>query len=391
MITLPLDVAGGAADRLDQRRLAAEEALLVGVDDRDERHLGQVEPLAQQVHAHEHVELAQPQVADDLDPLERVDLRVQVADPEAVLEQVVGEVLGHLLRERGDQRALAGLGASADLVHQVVDLVLGLAHLDLAGPRCPSGARSARRSARSGCARTRPAWPTRTRSAGDVGRNSSKVCGPVVQRARQPEAVVHERLLARAVALVHAADLRHRLVRLVDEARRSRPGRSRAGSTAGRPAGGRRGCASSSRFRCRSRARASSPCRTGCAGAGGATRAACPASSSSLQRASSSSRISSTARSIVGAVGGVVRGRPDADVLELRVDLAGERVEVLDRLDLVAEEDGAVGGLRVGREDLERLAADAEGAAAERRVVARVRGCPRACAGSRRGRPSRPS
>jgi hypothetical protein len=45
---------------------------------------------------------------------------------------------------------------------------------------------------------------------------------------------------------------------------------------------------------------------------------------------------------------------------------------VLDRLDLVAEEDGAVGGLGVGREHLERLAAHAERAAAERLVVARV-------------------
>src|SRR3712207_7600190 len=42
------DVARRAPDRLDQRRLAAEEALLVGVQDRHERHLGQVEPLAQE-------------------------------------------------------------------------------------------------------------------------------------------------------------------------------------------------------------------------------------------------------------------------------------------------------------------------------------------------------
>ncbi len=40
---------------------------------------------------------------------------------------------------------------------------------------------------------------------------------PVVERRRQPEAVLDERLLARAIALVHTADLRHRLVRLVHE------------------------------------------------------------------------------------------------------------------------------------------------------------------------------
>ena len=52
--------------------------------------------------------------------------------------------------------------------------------------------------------------------------------------------------------------------------------------------------------------------------------------------------------------------------------LAGQRVELVQRLDLVAEQVDAVGGLGVGREDLERVAAHAEGAARERRVVARV-------------------
>jgi hypothetical protein len=53
-----LDVAGGAADRLDQRGRAAEESLLVGVDDRHQRDLRQVEPLAQEIHPDEHVEVA---------------------------------------------------------------------------------------------------------------------------------------------------------------------------------------------------------------------------------------------------------------------------------------------------------------------------------------------
>ena len=52
-------VARRAADRLDERAVVAQEALLVGVEDRDERDLGQVEALAQQVDADEHVEDAQ--------------------------------------------------------------------------------------------------------------------------------------------------------------------------------------------------------------------------------------------------------------------------------------------------------------------------------------------
>ena len=49
-------------------------------------------------------------------------------------------------------------------------------------------------------------------------RNSSNVCGRLSSADGQPEAELHQRLLARAVALEHAADLRHGLVRLVDEA-----------------------------------------------------------------------------------------------------------------------------------------------------------------------------
>ena len=48
---------------------------------------------------------------------------------------------------------------------------------------------------------------------------------PVVERRRQPEAVVDQHFLARAIAVVHAADLRHRLVALVDDEQRSRSGR----------------------------------------------------------------------------------------------------------------------------------------------------------------------
>ena len=60
----------------------------------------------------------------------------------------------------------------------------------------------------------------------------------------------------------------------------------------------------------------------------------------------------------------VVGGGPDRDVLEVvRDQLAGEGVEVLQALDLVAEEAGPEGRLGVGREHLQRVAADAEGPA----------------------------
>ena len=104
---LAVDVARRAADGLDQGGLGAQEALLVGVEDGDQAALGDVEALAQQVDADQHVEGAQPQVADDLDALQGVDVGVHVAHPQALLVHVLGEVLGHLLGEHGDQGAVA--------------------------------------------------------------------------------------------------------------------------------------------------------------------------------------------------------------------------------------------------------------------------------------------
>ena len=123
-MALPADVAGGAADGLDEGARRAQEAFLVGVQDGHQRHLGQVEALAQEVDAHEHVELAQAQVAQDLHPLEGVDVGVEVAHPHPEVVVVLGEVLGHALGEGGDEHALLALGPHADLGQEVVHLAL---------------------------------------------------------------------------------------------------------------------------------------------------------------------------------------------------------------------------------------------------------------------------
>src|SRR3546814_3600830 len=64
-----VDVPRGAADRLDEAGLAAQETLLVGVEDRYEPAFGNVETFAEQVDPDQHVEHPEPQVADNLDAL----------------------------------------------------------------------------------------------------------------------------------------------------------------------------------------------------------------------------------------------------------------------------------------------------------------------------------
>ena len=70
--------------------------------------------------------------------------------------------------------------------------------------------------------------------------------------------------------------------------------------------------------------------------------------------------------------GDVVRRREQHEPVELLDDLAGERVDRRDALDLVAEERDADGPLLVGREHLDGVAAHPELVAGEVVVVALV-------------------
>ena len=92
-----LHVARGAAGGLEERGGGPEEALLVRVEDRHQRDLGEVQPLAQQVDADEDVEVAAAEALEDLDALDGVDVGVEVLDPDPGLVQVAREVLGGAL------------------------------------------------------------------------------------------------------------------------------------------------------------------------------------------------------------------------------------------------------------------------------------------------------
>ena len=121
---LAIDVARGAADGLDERGLRAQEAFLVGVENGDERAFGNVEALAQEVDADQHVEGAEPQIADDLDALERVDVGMHVAHAHALLVHVFGEVFGHALGQHGDEHAVTLRCDLAAFADEIVDLGL---------------------------------------------------------------------------------------------------------------------------------------------------------------------------------------------------------------------------------------------------------------------------
>jgi hypothetical protein len=122
-----VDVARGAADGLHQRGLGAQEAFLVRVQDADQRAFGNVQSLAQQIDADQHVESAEAQVADDLDALQGLHVGVDVAHADAGFVQIFGQILGHALGQRGDQHALRLGRRVLAFGDDVVDLAFGRA------------------------------------------------------------------------------------------------------------------------------------------------------------------------------------------------------------------------------------------------------------------------
>ena len=211
-----VDVAGRAPDCLDQRAIAAQVALLVGVEDGDESHFGQIETFAQEVDANQDVELTEPQVAQDVNPLQGLDVGVQVVDPNPRFAQVIGQVFRHALGQRRDQRAIAPPRLTPQLGDEVVDLPRSGAYVD-SGVDQPGGPDQLLhhlcRTPLLEVARCR----RHVEHLADALLPLVEVERPVVERRRQAEAVLHQWDLARAVAAIHAAELGDANVALVDD------------------------------------------------------------------------------------------------------------------------------------------------------------------------------
>ena len=209
-------VSRGASDRLDEACFAAQKALFVRIQDRDQTDLRQIETFAQKVDADERVEFAQAEIADDLHAIERVDVAVHVAHAHAHAVEIFGQVLRHALGQRGDQRAEALFRLHAHFAQKVVDLPLDRTdrNLGIDEPRRTDDLLGDDRRAVQFVACGRCGHADDLRHALHELLEFQRA---VVPRARQTEAVFDERILSCAVAAEHPADLRQRDVAFVDE------------------------------------------------------------------------------------------------------------------------------------------------------------------------------
>ena len=211
------DVSCGTPHGLNERATVPEEALLVRVKDGHERDLWDVKSLSQEVDAHKHIDLALTKISDDVDAVERCRIRVHVVDAKPLVQEVVGEVFCHALGKRGHKDALVAPHALAYLRDKVVNLSVNGTHLNLWVEK-PGGTDDLLNLL------LRHRLLVVSRRCGDVDELGDarlklvKAQRPVVERRGQAEAMLDERDLTRAVSLVHATNLRHRNVTLVDDA-----------------------------------------------------------------------------------------------------------------------------------------------------------------------------
>ena len=196
--------------------MAAQETLFVGIEDSHERHLGQVQTLAQEIDTDEHIIYAGAEVIEDANAVHRIYIAMNVSRLDTELDKVVIELLSHALGQRGHESTLTALGAQHYLLKQVIDLVHSGSYLD-------DGVKKAR-------------WAyellhhdTAAEVQLIVSRRGAhvyhlmchalkflKLKRPIVKGGLKAETIVHEIELAREIAAIHSPDLRHCDVALID-------------------------------------------------------------------------------------------------------------------------------------------------------------------------------
>src|SRR6185295_9821290 len=101
----PVAISRSTTGRLNEGSMRAKIAFFIRVQNRDEAHLGQVQPFSQQIDSDKDIKHSASQIPHNLCALERLDIGVKVSNLQAQLVIVFGQILRHSLRERRDEYA----------------------------------------------------------------------------------------------------------------------------------------------------------------------------------------------------------------------------------------------------------------------------------------------
>ena len=116
-------MAGGAACRLDERGLVAEETFLVGIENAYERDLRKIETFTQEIDADEDVKSGCTELTKDFYPLNRINIRVEVAALQPSGGKILGQIFRSFFGQCGDKNSLTFLDPHSAKFNGLVDLI----------------------------------------------------------------------------------------------------------------------------------------------------------------------------------------------------------------------------------------------------------------------------
>ena len=200
---------------LCQRAMRAQEPLLIGIQNSNQRNFRQIQTLAQQIDANQHIKDTQAQIPNDFHALYRFDIMMQISHTNARVFQIIGQIFCHFDRQRCDQYALFSRCPRVDFANQIINLPFNRPDKNFRVEQ--SGRTNELFHNLAGTTLFKVGW--RCADVNHLMDALLKLCKierPIIQRRRQAESVVNQALFSRLVARVHRSHLRNRHVRFIN-------------------------------------------------------------------------------------------------------------------------------------------------------------------------------
>src|SRR5262249_25994902 len=118
-----VNVTRRPASRLNKGGLASQEAFFVSVKYTNQAYFRKIQPFAQKIDPNQDVEFSSSKGSQYFNPLDRVDLTMQIADFETDVSQVIRQIFSRSLRQGRNQNALPALRSFPTEFDGFVDLM----------------------------------------------------------------------------------------------------------------------------------------------------------------------------------------------------------------------------------------------------------------------------
>lgn len=94
--------------------------MLIGIDDSDVGYFRQIQSFPEEIDSYDDFDLAQSQILEDLEPIERIDLAVEVGDLHSIGSEILGKLLARFLGQRGYESPLSPFPDFCYIPHHIV-------------------------------------------------------------------------------------------------------------------------------------------------------------------------------------------------------------------------------------------------------------------------------